>query len=68
MRKFQRISKEKSIEPTAKQISRNKDFASLSHQYERIAKRPKKPLYRDPKLFLLLLVIALMFLIVFLES
>lgn len=68
MRKFQRISKEKSQEPTEKQLSRYKDFASLSHQYERIAKRPKKPLYKDPKLFLLLLIIALMFLIVFLES
>ena len=47
---------------------RYKDFASLSHKYERLAKRPKKPLYKDPKLFLLLLIIGLMFLLVFLES
>lgn len=68
MRKFQRITNEKSQEPTREQLVRYKDFASLSHKYERLAKRPKKPLYRDPKLFLLLLIIGLMFLIVFLES
>ena len=68
MRKFQRISKEKSQEPTKEQLVRYKDFASLSHKYERLAKRPKRPLYKDPKLFLLLLIIGLMFLLVFLES
>ena len=68
MRKFQRKTNEKSQEPTKEQMVRYKDFASLSHKYERLAKRPKKPLYRDPKLFLLLLIIGLMFLLVFLES
>lgn len=68
MRKFQRITKEKSQEPTREQMVRYKDFASLSHKYERLAKRPKKPLYKDPKLFLLLLIIGLMFLLIFLES
>jgi hypothetical protein len=68
MRKFQRITNEKSKEPTKEQLVRYKDFASLSHKYERLAKRPKRPLYKDPKLFLLLLIIGLMFLLVFLES
>ncbi|MNU73031.1 hypothetical protein D3C71_625060 [compost metagenome] len=68
MRKFQRTTNEKSQEPTKEQMVRYKDFASLSHKYERLAKRPKKPLYKDPKLFLLLLIIGLMFLLVFLES
>jgi zona occludens toxin (predicted ATPase) len=68
MRKFQRITNEKPKEPTKEQLVRYKDFASLSHKYERLAKRPKKPLYRDPKLFLLLLILGLMFLLVFLES
>lgn len=68
MRKFQRTTNEKSKEPTKEQLVRYKDFASLSHKYERLAKRPKKPLYKDPKLFLLLLIIGLMFLLVFLES
>ena len=68
MRKFRRITNEKSQEPTKEQMVRYKDFASLSHKYERLAKRPKKPLYKDPKLFLLLLIIGLLFLLVFLES
>ena len=68
MRKFRTITNEKSQEPTKEQMVRYKDFASLSHKYERLAKRPKKPLYKDPKLFLLLLIIGLMFLLVFLES
>ncbi len=68
MRKFERKTNEKSQEPTKEQMVRYKDFASLSHKYERLAKRPKKPLYKDPKLFLLLLIIGLMFLLVFLES
>lgn len=68
MRKFERTSKEKPQEPTKEQMVRYKDFATLSHQYERLAKRPKKPLYKDPKLFILILIIALMFLLVFLES
>ena len=68
MRKFHRISNDKSQEPTKEQLVRYKDFASLSHKYERLAKRSKRPLYKDPKLFLLLLIIGLMFLLVFLES
>ena len=68
MRKFQRKTNDKSQEPTREQMVRYKDFASLSHKYERLAKRPKRPLYKDPKLFLLLLIIGLMFLLVFLES
>lgn len=68
MRKFERTSKGKLQEPTPEQMVRYKDFASLSHRYERLTKRPKKPLYKDPRLLLLLLIIGLMFLLVFLES
>jgi hypothetical protein len=68
MRKFERTSKEKVNEPSKEQMARYKDFASVSHRYERLAKRPKRPLYKDPKLFLLLLIIALMFLLLYLES
>lgn len=68
MRKFKVIKQAKPAEPTKEQMARYKDFATLSHQYERIAKRPKRPLYRDPKLFMLLLIIGLVMLLVFLES
>lgn len=68
MRKFKRTSEPTPKEPSKDQMVRYKDFATLSHQYDRIAKRPKKPLYKDPKLFLLLLIIGLVFLIIFLEN
>ena len=68
MRKFRRITNEKSQEPTKEQMVRYKDFASLSHKYERLAKRPKIPLYKDPKLFLLLLILGLRIVLLFQES
>lgn len=67
MRKFRLNTDTKPKEPTKEQLARYKDFASVSHQYDRIAKRPKKPLYKDPKLFLLLLVIGIVMLLLFLE-
>jgi len=57
-----------SQEPTKDQIARYKDFSSVNHRYDRITKRPKKPLYRDPKLLLLLLIIGIVFLLIFLEK
>ncbi|MDX1651791.1 MAG: hypothetical protein R3277_04825 [Brumimicrobium sp.] len=54
--------------PTDEQIRRYKDFSTLSHKYERLTKRGRKPLYRDPKMFILLLLLGLIFLLVFLET
>ncbi len=68
MRKFKVNTDTKPTEPTKEQMVRYKDFATISHRYERLTKRPKKPLYRDPKLFLLLLIIGLVFLLLFLEE
>ena len=68
MRKFTMNRDQKKLTPTEEQIRRQKDFARLHHDYEKIMKRGKKPLYRDPKLFLLLLIIGLMFLLMFLET
>jgi hypothetical protein len=68
MRKFKVNTDTKPKEPTKEQMARYKDFATISHQYDRIAKRPKKPRYRDPKLFLLLLILGLVMLLIFLEG
>ena len=68
MRKFERTSKENPQEPTKEQLERYKDFASLSHSYERLTKKPKKPLYRDPKLFIFLLLLGIIALLLFLEN
>lgn len=68
MRKFKVNKDARPQEPTREQMARYKDFATVSHQYDRITKRPKKPLYKDPKLFLLLLVIGIVILLIFLEE
>ncbi len=49
----------KSTVPSKEQIDKHKDFATLSHKYEKLTKRPKKPLYKDPKLFIALVVIVI---------
>lgn len=68
MRKFKLNSEQKKIEPSKEQIQRHKDFSRLSHEYERLTKRGKKPIYRDPKLWMLLFIIALVMYLVFFES
>jgi hypothetical protein len=68
MRKFILNTENKKLTPSEEQIRRQKDFSRLHHQYERLTKRGKKPLYRDPKLFMLLFIIGLVLLLLFLES
>ncbi len=68
MREFKRSTEDKKLEPSKEQMARYKDFATLSHQYERIAKRPKKPIYKDPKLFLFLLIVGIVALLLFWEK
>ena len=68
MRKFVVNKDQKELTPSDAQIKRHKDFSRLHHDYEKIMKRGKKPLYRDPKLFILLFLLGLIFFLVFLES
>ena len=68
MRKFELNKDQNKIEPSKEQLQRHKDFSRLSHDYERLTKRSKKPLYRDPKLWMLLFIIALVMYLVFFES
>jgi len=67
MRKFVLNTDKKKTTPTDEQIKRQKDFSRLHHEYETLTKRGKKPLYRDPKLFMLLLILGLVLLLMFLE-
>lgn len=46
--------------PSKETIEKYKDFSRLSHAYDHYAKRPKKPLYKDKRMFLFILLIALM--------
>lgn len=66
MRKFRLNTDKRKLTPTEEQIKRQKDFTRLHHDYEKLMKRGKKPLYKDPKLFLLILIIAILFLLIFL--
>lgn len=68
MRKFTLNKDPKKLTPTDEQIKRQKDFSRLHHDYEKVVKRGKRPLYRDPKLFLLLFVVGLVIFLMYLES
>lgn len=68
MRKFVPNKEHKNLSPSEEQIRRQKDFARLHHEYELLHKRRKKPLYRDPKFFLLLFLLGIILLLVLLES
>jgi hypothetical protein len=65
MRKFSVNREKESLEPTKEQIQRHKDFSRLHHDYERLTKRGKKPIYKDPKLYLLVVVIGIVLLLLF---
>ena len=67
MRKFSIKQDDRPIEPTLEQIQRNQDFSKLYHDYERLTKRGKKPIFRDPKLYLLMVLIGIIALLLFFE-
>ena len=68
MRKFTRNIDNKSLQPTEEQIKRKKDFSRIHHDYEKLTKRGKKPLYRDPKALIFIVLVAVIILLLFLES
>ena len=65
--KKHRINKEDDL-PSDEEISNYKDFGKLSHSYDKVTKRPKRPLYKDPKAFLGLLLIVIVVYIVSLDD
>lgn len=65
MRKFKLNTNPAPNEPSKEQLKRYKDFATLAHSYQNLTKRPKKPLYKDPKMFLFILLIGLIALLLF---
>lgn len=67
MKKY-KLNTDKKKEPTPAQTKKYKDFSKVAHNYQRLTKRPKKPLYRDPKLFILILLLGLIFMLVFMET
>lgn len=50
--------------PSKEAIEKYKDFSRLRHEYDDVVKRPKKPLYKDRKMFWFLLLIVLLTLLI----
>jgi len=65
MRKYKLNKDFKQQLPSKDETARYKDFAQLTHTYDKVTKRRKKPLYKDPKAFLALLLIVIIFWLVF---
>ncbi len=60
MRKY-KVNREQPIKlPSKEVIEKHKDFSRLTHDYDKIVKRPKVPLYKDKRMFFVLLFVALM--------
>lgn len=60
MKKY-KLNKDKREELSEEEIRKYKDFGKLVYNYQRAGKPLyKKPLYKDPKAFLVILIIALL--------
>ncbi len=68
MRKFSIKREKKHLEPIDEQIKRHKDFSRIRHDYELLTKQGKRPIYSDPKLYLLFVIFGLVLLLLFLEK
>lgn len=55
-----KINNDSKAIPSDEEINRHKDFSKLSHAYQSFTKRPKLPLYKNPKVFIALVLIALL--------
>jgi hypothetical protein len=60
MKRRYHISPEGRPRPTEKEIERLKDPKRLLYNYEKAVRRPKVPIYKDPKAFITLLLIVLL--------
>lgn len=60
MRKFKVNNTNQPKVPSKETIEKYKDFSRLSHAYDHYTKKPKVPLYKDKRMFLFILIIALM--------
>lgn len=59
MKKYKLNKDKKPDLPSKEAMDKQKDFGKLFHEYEKYTKRPKKPIYKDPKYFLFLLIIVM---------
>lgn len=60
MKRQYRITPHGHQPPSDAELARYRDAKRLVHAYEKSVRRPRRPLYRDPKAFLVLLLIVLL--------
>jgi hypothetical protein len=60
MKRQYRISPQGPDTPTDAEIARYRDPKRLLYNYDRAVRRPRRPLYRDPKAFIMLVLIVLL--------
>lgn len=60
MKKYKLNKDKKLLSPSKQKMESQKDFGKLFHHYEKFTKRPKKPLYKDPKYFFFLLILVVL--------
>lgn len=60
MRKFKVNKTNQPKVPSKEALEKYKDFSRLSHAYDHYTKKPKVPLYKDKRMFLFILIIALL--------
>lgn len=51
--------------PSDEAITKQKDFGKLLGNYEKVTKRPKKPIYKDPKYLLFIVLLLVLAFVVF---
>ncbi len=60
MKRQYRITPEGPQQPTEAEIARYRDPKRLIYNYSKAVRRPKRPLYKDPKTFIMLVLIVLL--------
>ena len=60
MKKYKLNKDTKLRSPSSQKMEKQKDFGKLYHEYENFTKRPKKPIYKDPKYFFFLLILVVL--------
>lgn len=66
MRKFIINRSSKKMDPSKDQVNRYKDFSRIYTDYELLTKHRTRPIFKDPKLYLLFVIIGIVVLLLML--
>ena len=64
MRKYKINRTEPAKLPSKEAIEKYKAFSRITHEYDKLVKRPKKPIYQDKKMLLIVLLIAILAMVI----